>query len=57
MSGIGLIVLILVIMLLFGGVGAPYFGGSYGYGMGHGGIGLIGIILVVVVLLMLSGRL
>ena len=30
--------------------------GGYGYGFGHGGIGVIGIILIILVVLLLMGR-
>lgn len=55
MSTLGWILLIVVIFLLFGGVSGRV--GGYGYGMGHGGIGILGFILVVVVVLLLMGRL
>ena len=51
----GLILPIIVILLLFGGMGS-WSPGGYGYGMGHGGIGIIGVILVVLLVLMLLGR-
>ena len=38
-----------------GGSLVPYWG--YGYGFGHGGVGLIGIILIVLIVLLLMGRL
>ena len=51
----GLILIILVILLLFGGFGIV--GGiPYGYGAGHTGIGVLGIILIVIVVLALMGR-
>ena len=50
---------VVLIVLLFGGLGGgslvPYWG--YGYGFGHGGVGLLGIILIVLVVLLLMGRL
>jgi hypothetical protein len=59
MSLLGLILLILLIALLFGGLGPSIYPGSpwpYGYGLGHGGIGLIGIILIILVVLAVTGR-
>jgi len=56
MSLLGIILIVLLIVLLFGGYGYregwhanyPYFGG---------GIGVIGIILIVLLILLLFGRL
>ena len=48
------LIIILVIFLLGGFSGR--FGG-YGYGFGHGGIGVIGVILIILVVLLLMGRL
>jgi hypothetical protein len=31
-------------------------GDSYGYGFGHGSVGLIGMVLIIMVVLMLLGR-
>ena len=50
----GELIIILVIFLLGGFSGR--FGG-YGYGFGHGGIGVIGVILIILVVLLLMGRL
>jgi hypothetical protein len=51
-----LIVVILIILLLFGGVGTlPTWGHSAGWGYGPSGI--IGVILLVIVILALTGRL
>jgi hypothetical protein len=59
MSPLGIILVVLLIVLLFGGLGGgsvvPYWG--YGYGFGHGGVGVLGIILIVLVVLLLTGRL
>ena len=59
MSALGIVLIVLLILLLFGGLGGgsvvPYWG--YGYGFGHGGIGLLGIILIVLIVLLLMGRL
>jgi hypothetical protein len=51
---IGLILVILLVIFLFGGFSGRF--GGYGYGYGHGGVGLIGTILIIVVALMLLGR-
>ena len=57
MSPLGIILVIILIVLLFGGLGSnigmPW---QYGYGFSHGGIGIIGIILIVLVVLLLMGR-
>ena len=42
---IGLILVILLVIFLFGGFSGRF--GGYGYGYGHGGIGVLGIILIV----------
>ena len=41
---IGLILVIILIIVLLGGVGGPWLGRPdfYGYGFGHGGIGIVG---------------
>jgi hypothetical protein len=52
---LGLILVILLVIFLFGGFSGRF--GGYGYGYGHGGIGIIGIILIIIVVLMLLGRL
>ena len=52
---IGLILLIILAILLFGGFSGRF--GGYGYGYGHGGVSVIGVILIIVVVLMLTGRL
>jgi len=51
---LGLILVILLVIFLFGGFSGRF--GGYGYGYGHGGVGIIGTILIVVVVLMLLGR-
>lgn len=51
-----LVVLLLIILLLFGGLGvAPRWGYSSGWGWGPSG--LIGVILLVVIVLAVAGRL
>ena len=52
---LGLILIIILVLLLFGGF-AP-INGSIGYGFGRGGIGVVGVILIVLVILLLTGRL
>ena len=51
---IGLILVILLVIYLFGGFSGRF--GGYGYGMGHTGIGIGGILLILVVVLLLTGR-
>ena len=43
---IGLILVILLVIALFGGFSGRF--GGYGYGYGHGGIGVLGVVLIVV---------
>ena len=42
-------------LFLLGGFSGRF--GGYGYGFGHGGIGVIGVILIILVVLLLMGRL
>jgi len=49
---IGLILIILLVALLFGG---RFSSDGYGYGYGHVGMGLIGVVLTVVVVLYFAG--
>lgn len=51
---LGLILVIILVIFLFGGFSGRF--GGYGYGYGHGGIGVIGVILIIIVVLMLLGR-
>jgi Protein of unknown function (DUF3309) len=51
---LGLILIVLVIIYLFGGLSGRF--GGYGYGLGHSGIGLGGVILVVLLVLVLLGK-
>jgi Protein of unknown function (DUF3309) len=52
----GLVLLIIFVLILLGGFG--YIGGvPYGYGAGHGGIGIAGLIVIVLLFLVLTGRL
>lgn len=56
-SPLGIIVLIILVIILFGGVAGPRFNPSwqYGYGYGTGGLGVIGVILVIFLILWLVG--
>jgi hypothetical protein len=58
MSIVGLILVVLLILILFGAVGGPYVGAPWtmGYGYHYGGIGVIGVILIIVLILALTGR-
>ena len=51
---LGLILVIILVIFLFGGFSGRF--GGYGYGYGHGGVGVIGIILIILVVLVLMGR-
>jgi hypothetical protein len=51
---LGLILVIILVIALFGGFSGRF--GGYGYGYGHGGVGVLGIILIVLVVLLLMGR-
>ena len=59
MSNLAITLIVILILLLFGGLGGgsviPYWG--YGYGFGHSGVGVVGGILIVLVVLLLMGRL
>jgi len=54
---LGTILVIVLVVALLGGFGAPLFGGPYGYGWGHSGVGILGILLIIVVVLLLLGKL
>ena len=47
--------IIILVIFLLGGFSGRF--GGYGYGFGHGGIGVIGVILIILVVLLLMGRL
>jgi Protein of unknown function (DUF3309) len=51
---LGLIIVIILVIALFGGFSSRF--GGYGYGYGHRGIGVIGVILIILVVLLLLGR-
>lgn len=55
----GLILLIVAILLLFGGLGGPYIGAPWatGYGLGMGGNGFLILIVIIVIVLVFTGRL
>jgi hypothetical protein len=52
---IGLILINILVIFLLGGFSGRF--GGYGYGFGHGGMGVIGLILIVLLVLFLMGRL
>ena len=52
-----LVVLILILVIIFGGVGYGYRGSIYGSPYYTGGYGIVGLILVFVLILALLGRL
>ena len=52
---LGLRLIIILVIFLLGGFSGRF--GGYGYGFGHGGIGVIGVILIVLVVLLLMGKL
>jgi hypothetical protein len=52
---LGTILIIILIVALLGGFTGVV--GGYGYGFGHGGIGVLGTVLIVVLILVLLGRL
>jgi hypothetical protein len=59
MSPLGIILLIVLIVILFGGISPHFYQGAPwgpGYGWGYGGIGLIGILLIVLLVLLVSGH-
>jgi hypothetical protein len=56
MSPLGIVLIIILIIVMFGGVGGSRWGVPYGYGGGHYGIGLMGVLLIIVIVLLLSGR-
>jgi hypothetical protein len=58
MSPLGLILLIILILVLFGGFAPHFYQGAPwqpGYGFGNTGIGIVGILLIILVVLLLSG--
>ena len=59
MSPLGVVLIAILLLVLFGGLGGPRFGApwQYGYGFGNSGVGLVTVLLIVVVVLLLTGRL
>jgi hypothetical protein len=55
MSPLGIILLVVLLIVLLGGTGQV--GLPYGYGLGHGGIGIIGVLIIILVVMALTGRL
>jgi hypothetical protein len=51
---IGIVLLVVLVIFLFGGFSGRF--GGYGYGYGHGGMGGIGLILIIILVLVLLGR-
>ena len=58
MSPLGIVLTIILILILFGGLGGGTIIGAWprGYGYGYGGISVIGVILIIVLILALTGR-
>ena len=56
-SPLGIVVLILLVLILFGGFAGPRISPSwqYGYGYGTGGLGVVGVVLVIFLILWLLG--
>lgn len=57
MSPLGVVLLVVLVLVLFGGIGGPRFGVPLGYGAGYYGIGGVGLVLVILIVLLLLGRL
>jgi hypothetical protein len=59
MSPLGIVLLIVLILILFGGIGPTFYQGApwrpY-YGVHPGGFGIVWIILLILVVLVLVGR-
>ena len=51
---LGLLLVIVLLIFLFGGFSGRF--GGYGYGYGHGGIGVIGVAVIILVALLLTGQ-
>jgi hypothetical protein len=56
-SPLGIVVVILLVLILFGGFAGPRFNPNwqYGYGYGNGGLGIVGVVLAIFVILWLLG--
>ena len=55
MSVVGIVLVVILILVLFGGI-APGTPWGYGYGVGHYGVGGIGLVLVILLVLVLLGE-
>jgi hypothetical protein len=51
---LGTILLVILVIALLGGFTGVV--GGYGYGFGHGGVGVLGAVLLVVLVLVILGR-
>ena len=51
------ILIVILVLILLGGVGGPYVGApwTYGYGWGHGPVGIVGILVIVLLVMLLTG--
>jgi hypothetical protein len=57
MSVLGIVLIVVLVLVFFGGwSGDPRLGG-HGYGWGNIGVGVPGILLLIVIVLLLTGRL
>jgi Protein of unknown function (DUF3309) len=58
MSILGLVLVVVLLLILFGGVGGPYLGAPWqnGYGFGHNANGLLGVLVVILLVWLLMGR-
>jgi hypothetical protein len=56
MTPLALVLLIVLALILLGGLGGSYAPWGYGYGLHHGGIGLIGVLLIILIVLIATGR-
>jgi hypothetical protein len=59
MSPLGIVLVVVIVLLLFGGLGTHFggWGGPAYRPYGYGGFGIGGILLIILLLLLLSGRL
>lgn len=51
-----LILVIVLVVIIFGGVAGPDQVGGYGFGWGHWGVGLPGLLLVILLVWLLLGH-
>lgn len=56
-SPLGIVLLVILLLILFGGLAGPRVNPSwqYGYGYGNGGVGFLGAVLVIFLILWLLG--